>query len=174
MYLLLTPIFFQTIHKVLIMNSKSYIKLLPLSLASIFSLLLTTNIASAEKTSDAAAIEIINQDFETAMNTGNASGLAAIYTSEGQLLPPNSSIISGKDNIHTFWQGAIDQGIASAELDTIELEVLGDTANEIGHFILKAANGDVIDTGKYIVIWKKQNGNWKYHRDMWSSSNPAK
>ncbi len=156
------------------MNSRQSLKRLQLSLAGIFSLLLVTNIALAENSTDATEIEIVNQNFEMAMNTGNASGLAAIYTADGQLLPPNNSIISGQDNIRTFWQGAIEQGIANAELDTIELEILGDTANEIGRFTLKAQNGDVIDTGKYIVIWKKENGNWKYHRDMWSSSNPVK
>jgi hypothetical protein len=37
----------------------------------------------------------------------------------------------------------------------------------------KAQDGSILDTGKYIVIWKRENGAWKWHRDIWNSSRPA-
>jgi ketosteroid isomerase-like protein len=39
---------------------------------------------------------------------------------------------------------------------------------------LLVANGSVADAGKYIVIWKKDGGTWKLHRDIWTTSPPAK
>jgi ketosteroid isomerase-like protein len=64
-------------------------------------------------------------------------------------------------------------GIAEATLKTIELEAHGDTANEIGAYTLRAGDGGVLDQGKYVVIWKREGGQWKLHRDIWNSSLPA-
>ncbi len=120
-----------------------------------------------------AEIEKVNRSFEIAMNEANADGLAAVYTQDGQALPPNAPIFSGVENIKGFWQGAIDMGVASVKLESVELDVVADTAIEIGAFELKAADGGVIDRGKYIVVWKQENGQYKWHRDIWNSSNPA-
>lgn len=121
----------------------------------------------------AIAIETVSQKFEAAMAAGSAPRLTAIYTAEGQLLPPNNPMIKGHDNIQAYWESVLAMGIATADLETIELDELGDTAVEVGLFVMKDHDGALVDTGKYIVIWKKENGQWKYHRDIWSSSNAA-
>lgn len=118
-------------------------------------------------------IEAVDRQFEAAMRSGSASRLADVYSDDGQALPPNAATVSGRANIEAFWQGAIDMGIADVELKTVELEELGDTAIQLGHFVLKAADQSVVDNGKYIVVWKRQDGAWKWHRDIWNSSNPA-
>ncbi len=119
---------------------------------------------------EAAAIESVNQAFEAAFGRGDAAGLTAIYTEDGQILPPNSPILSGNKDIHDYWQGAIDSGVKSAMLDTVELDQQGDTAVEVGTYVMHSQEDTIIDEGKYVVIWKKNNGEWKYHRDIWSSS----
>jgi ketosteroid isomerase-like protein len=30
--------------------------------------------------------------------------------------------------------------------------------------------GAVMDSGKFIVIWKQEGGRWKLHQDIWNSS----
>jgi ketosteroid isomerase-like protein len=95
-----------------------------------------------------------NKSFMEAFARGDAAGLAALYTAGGQLLPPNSDVVSGRDAIRAFWQGAIDMGLKEARLDTMEAEGVG-------------------NTGKYVVIWKTEAGGWKLHRDIWNSSRPA-
>jgi hypothetical protein len=40
----------------------------------------------------------------------------------------------------------------------------------LGKYKMNAAgNGD---TGKYIVVWKRQDGVWKLHADIWNSDAP--
>ena len=117
----------------------------------------------------AAAIE----QFMAAFSRGDAAGCAALYTEQGQLLPPNSDVIAGKQAIQTFWQSAMHMGITAAKLETAEVEGHGNTANEVGTYILQGAGGQVLDTGKYVVIWKQEAGQWKLHRDIWNSSRPA-
>jgi ketosteroid isomerase-like protein len=120
-----------------------------------------------------AALSGANEKFMTAFRQGDAAGCAACYTEEGQLLPPNSDVIAGKPAIQTFWQGAMNLGIRAVTLETVEVEDLGNTANEVGKYTLQGVEGQVLDTGKYVVIWKQEAGQWKLHWDIWNSSRPT-
>jgi uncharacterized protein (TIGR02246 family) len=120
-----------------------------------------------------AGIMAANETFMAAFSRGDAAGCAACYTEQGQLLPPNSDVIAGKPAIHTFWQGAMNMGITAAKLETVEVEDHGNTAIEGGKYTLEGAGGQVLDTGKYLVIWQQEAGQWKIHRDIWNSSRPA-
>jgi len=64
-------------------------------------------------------------------------------------------------------------GLEEVVLETLELEAHDETAHEVGRYTLKAAGGQVTDTGKYLVIWKREGGSWKLHRDIWTTSQPA-
>ena len=114
-----------------------------------------------------------NQHFMDAFARGDAAGLANLYTVGGQLLPPNSEVVAGRDAIRAFWQGAMDMGLKEAKLDTVEAERTGETAVEVGKYTLRAAGGQVADAGKYVVVWKMEGGGWKLHRDIWNTSQPA-
>lgn len=120
-----------------------------------------------------AAIAAPIAQFIAAFNRGDATGAAAVYTADGQVLPPNSAIVTGRQAIQTFWQGAMDMGIKAVTLETVEVERYGHTAYEVGTFTLQGAEGQVIDAGKYVVIWKQEDGQWKLHRDIFNSSRPA-
>ena len=118
------------------------------------------------------AIDASNQNFMANFGRQDAAGMASLYTATGSVLPANSDILSGAENVQAFWQGAFDMGLKEAVLETIELEVHGDTAIETGHYTLKAEGGAVADSGKYIVIWKNDGGTWKLHKDIWNTSQP--
>jgi uncharacterized protein (TIGR02246 family) len=119
------------------------------------------------------AIAAADEKFMAAFNRGDAAGLAALYTENGQLLPPNSDFVTGRQAIQAFWQGAMDMGIKSAKLEIVEVEGHGDTAIEVSKYTLSGEAGQVLDTGKYIIIWKQVDGQWKLHRDIFNSSVPA-
>jgi len=55
----------------------------------------------------------------------------------------------------------------------VEAEQSGDQIIEIGRYTLYGANDAQMDAGKYIVIWKQENGDWKLHRDIWNTNTPA-
>jgi uncharacterized protein (TIGR02246 family) len=119
------------------------------------------------------AITAANEEFMAAFNRGDAAGLAALYTENGQVLPPNSPFVTGKPAIQGFWQAVMDMGIKEAKLETVETEGHGDTATEVSKFTLYGEGGQVLDKGKYIIIWKREHGQWKLHRDIFNSSMPA-
>jgi ketosteroid isomerase-like protein len=63
-------------------------------------------------------------------------------------------------------------GITRVTLETMEVEAAGETAYEVGKFPLEAS-GSVADQGKYLVVWKRDGGDWRLHRDIWCTSRPA-
>jgi uncharacterized protein (TIGR02246 family) len=119
------------------------------------------------------AIATANENFMAAAKQGDAAALAALYTENGQVLPPNSDFVTGKEAIQAFWQAIRDMGIKAATLETVEVEGHGDTATEVGKYTLHGEEGQQLDKGKYIVIWKQEEGQWKLHRDIFNTSMPA-
>jgi ketosteroid isomerase-like protein len=120
-----------------------------------------------------ASLLAANAAFMAAFSRGDAAACAACYTAQGQVLPPNNDILTGPQAIHTFWQGAMHMGITVVKLDTVEVEGHDHTAYEVGQYTLQGAGGQMFDTGKYMVIWHQEAGQWKIHRDIWNSSQPA-
>ncbi len=119
------------------------------------------------------AIVAANEQFMIAFKSGDATAMAALYTEDAQLLPPNSDLVSGKQAVQVFWTTVFDMGIETAALETSEVEGVGDTAYEVGKYTLFIAGEQVADSGKYVVIWKRVNGQWKLYRDIWNTSVPA-
>ena len=116
------------------------------------------------------AITAANRDFMATFASGDAAGMARLYTTDGQLLPANSDFVSGSEAIQAFWQGVMDSGLKSAKLETLELDGYEDTAIEVGKYELGGSDGHTVDSGKYVVIWKNDDGRWKLHRDIWNTS----
>lgn len=119
------------------------------------------------------AISSANEDFMFTFSQGDAAGMAELYTKDGQVLPPNGDFVMGKEAIQSFWQALMDMGIKEAKLNIVEAEEQGDLAYEVSKYTMQDAEGQVLDQGKYIVIWKQENGQWKLHRDIFNSSLPA-
>jgi ketosteroid isomerase-like protein len=126
-----------------------------------------------ESTKIRETMEAANAKFTSLFSRGDAAAMAAAYTEGGQVLPPNSDVVTGNQAIQAFWQGLMDTGVKGVQLETVEAEGEGPTAYEVGRFTLSDASGEMIDTGKYVVIWKQQGGQWKLHRDIFNSSRPA-
>ena len=121
---------------------------------------------------DAALREMreVNRTFEQeVVGRGDFSAIDRVYTRDATILPPGGQVVTGRDAIRSFWQQAAkDLGVTSIRLDPFEVEVAGDTAYEV-------ARGEVGTTGgaipiKYIVVWRREDGAWRWHRDIWNTS----
>ena len=125
----------------------------------------TVDISSDIRTADDA--------FEQKFFQGDATGVAELYTSKAMLFPAGSDVVKGKTAIQDFWQGAMNMGIKAVKLNIVEVEQQGDAAVEVGLYQLKGAGGEMIDEGKYVVVWKQEEGEWKLHRDIWNTNKPS-
>ena len=142
----------------------------------LFFALLSCAKPSMDVTAVRKAIEDVEAKFTVAFNQGDAAGVAALYTEDATLLPPNSEMIQGKQGIQDFWNGGFQMGLKDATLTTVDVGGSGDTAYSIGKYTLKIqpeGQEGMSDSGKYVVVWKRQaDDTWKYHVDIWNSSMP--
>jgi ketosteroid isomerase-like protein len=119
-----------------------------------------TTIAGMRKTNDLFCSTVVRRrDMEA---------LGQIYTPDAQILPPGADMIQGVAAIKNFWQQAIlGLDVQDASLVTVLAEPAGDTVVEIGRAALSLAGGQVVPV-KYVVHWKRHEGEWKWHTDIWN------
>jgi ketosteroid isomerase-like protein len=97
----------------------------------------------------------------------DAKTVAGLYTTTARVIAPGAEIAAGREAIATYWQGAIDSGLVVLTLETIDVEAAGDTAYELGKLRLRNPDGSE-GVARYVVVWKRVDGAWKLHRDIWN------
>ncbi len=115
--------------------------------------------------------EIFNSEV---FGNRNFAALDGIYTSDARILPPGAPMVSGREAIKKFWSDLIQSANAeSAVLITVDVMPAGDGLVEIGRATLaleppgqSKAELEV----KYVVFWRRENGRWKWHVDIWNQN----
>ena len=114
-------------------------------------------------------------EFSAMATAGNAAKLATLYTSDAVFMPPNGAAVKGRANIQAWFQKEIDAGASNLKLSPFESRTSGDLAFEAGTYSIemKPKTGKpVSDTGKYIVVFKKEGADWKISHDIFNSDLP--
>ena len=122
------------------------------------------------------AIEANIAHLVEAYAAGDSATTASLYTDDAVVLPANGEVRRGKAAIQSGIESDL-QIVSDLSLSTSDLEVIGDTANELGTYSIKlllpGQEEAIEDRGKYMVVWKKQaDGSWKLHWDIWNSDLP--
>lgn len=117
-----------------------------------------------------AVLAALDSKWEEAYASGDQERIAAVYTEDAVLLPPNHPIVDGRADIGAYLGGMMASG-AAISLEHRELEVHGDIALRTLTYEIRA-DGQVVDTGKALEVWKKVDGEWLLHRDAFNSSVP--
>jgi ketosteroid isomerase-like protein len=141
--------------------------------SSLLATLMAVSLLGAAVVSNAAAndaratVDKLNQAFMAAFERGDVDGVMRLYSSNATLFPPGTPPIVGATAIGGFWKKIMASGVKRIVPKTTELDVHGDTMIELGEFdvVREAAP---VQRGRFCVIWKRENGNWKVHRDLWN------
>ncbi len=106
-----------------------------------------------------------------AFNSGDAAGLALMYTEDSQVLPPDRPIVSGHAAIEEFWK-TYNPGQVRLEVSGVESNLLGETWFREGTYSAKFADEGEPRIGKFIELWTKVGSAWLLYRHMWSPNSP--
>jgi uncharacterized protein (TIGR02246 family) len=122
----------------------------------------------------AAEIAANNRAFENAVAAGNVDAIAALLAPDVVALPPDGPVVTGRDAVSQLWASAIrEHGMTSCRITTDTLDIVGDMASDVGHATMTVAPpGGDSETAriKYLVVWKRLNGRWLLHRDIWNAT----
>ncbi len=139
------------------------------------------NNAKIEKAGNAAfdlaevrsAIEASHRQYSKNFLDGDLASFGNHYTSDACVFPTHFSKMCGTEAINAFFNQAYAMGIRNIKLTPIEIMGGPNEVIETGIYELLADGDFTVDKGKFIVIWKKEHGNWKMYRDIWNTDSPA-
>ena len=103
----------------------------------------------------------------------DAAGIAELYAEDGAVMPPNAPIGKGRAAIQQTWTSmmrtpSFDLTFAPEQ---IVVSSSGDMALDRGTYSLTIAPDGTTqtDTGKYVVVWRKIDHEWKAAADIFNS-----
>ena len=118
-------------------------------------------------------IDAANKSFTEALGKGDSAGVASFYTADAKFMGPNGPAVVGRANIQSVIGGFIKGGVTNLELTATEVWGDENALVEEGIMTLSTKDGKPVDKGKYLVVWKKEDGKWKLHRDIFNSDLPV-
>lgn len=128
---------------------------------------------------DEAAVRAMDAEWARAATAGDGNAIAALYTADAVVMPPNEATRRG-DAAKQYWIDFANQFTAQAELATEVVEGRGDLAFTSGTWRMtltpKTAGAKAMPSqeGKYLGVMKKQaDGSWKLAYDIWNVGAPA-
>lgn len=138
-----------------------------------------TEAGSVDPAAVEAEIDARGNEFERAIEANDADAVAVMYADDAILLPPNAPRVTGMQGIRASFAEWLEMDPdAAVELTADEVVVAesGELAYEIGTAQVSGSTpdgGTYEDTGKYLVVWENEGGEWMMVADMWSSDAPA-
>ena len=127
--------------------------------------------------SDEQAIRTANARWLQLISNKDAAGIGQLYAEDGVALPQNYKAAVGREAIGQWWASQMKTpGYAlTFGTDQLVFSTPGDMALDRGwyRFSAKGPNGPNNDTGKYVVVWRKIDGEWKIAADIFNTDLPA-
>ena len=130
--------------------------------------------AEAKSTaSDEQAIGTANARWLELISKKDAAGIGQLYAEDGVALPPNFKAVVGREAISQWWasQMKTPDFTMTFGTDQLVLSTAGDMALDRGwyRFSAQGPSGPIKDTGKYVVVWRKIDGEWKVAADIFNT-----
>lgn len=80
--------------------------------------------------------------------------------------------VVGRENIQHAMSGIVASGITKVDIRTSDVYGTEDLIAEEGELTLYVDDAAVAEE-KYIVLWKKEDGQWKLFRDIFNSNSTS-
>lgn len=101
----------------------------------------------------------------------DTEGIVNCYTSDGVIFPNKRKILKGEAELKTFWTVPENVAIIHHKITPEEITIKGKTAYDYGYYEGKTRlpDGSINEwQGKYVIVWKKVNKEWKIYLDIWN------
>ncbi len=109
-------------------------------------------------------------NFSEAYKTAEYDKLTSFYSTDGKIFPVGTDIIVGHDAIKKRWILPKGATIISHKVTPKEIKIINDYAYDYGYYEGSSTdkNGVYPFKGKYVIIWKKVESDWKIYLDIWN------
>jgi ketosteroid isomerase-like protein len=118
-------------------------------------------------------IEGKNNQFTKAHITGDSAFLVNIFTKDAKVFAPNSDVVIGRPAIAVVNSQYLKLDIKEFREETIAFYGNEDYLIDEGNYYFRYGKDNTIDKGKYLNVWKKEDGDWKLYSNIWNTNMPA-
>jgi len=118
-------------------------------------------------------IEATNNALTAALAKGDSVAVGNYYTIDAKFMDNGAPAFVGRAKIQSLWAGFIKEGANKLKLTTLEVWGNENVITEEGTYDFKSNEDKPIAVGKYIAVWKKEDGKWKLHRDIPNTDIPV-
>ncbi|MEZ5921970.1 MAG: DUF4440 domain-containing protein [Parvularculaceae bacterium] len=119
------------------------------------------------------AIRKINEQWLALIRDHDAAAVSKLYAVDGAMMAPGAPIAQGQPALENAWGGLMQlPGFGlTFEADQIVVASGGDMALDRGTYQLSldGPDGSTQDIGKYVVVWRNIDGQWKVAADIFNS-----
>ena len=116
------------------------------------------NLATLEK-----EIELRLREYERHLQNEDSIALGNMYMMDAEVIP--STV--GRESITKVFGKLIRNNITGSSFKTMHLWGNDQLLVEEGIGSWSHKNGEIVNTGRYLLIWQKDDGEWKILRDTW-------
>jgi len=125
---------------------------------------------------DKAEVQAVIAKYESALNASNTDDVLTLYGKNPIFMPQHAPAQVGRAAVKQAYDNVFSTIKLDVEFSIHEVEVLGDTAwvrtSSAGQTRILANDVVVNEGNNELFIFKKENGDWKIHRYLFSTNQP--
>ena len=121
---------------------------------------------------DQDKIKAVIQQLTVAFNAKDAGKAAALYTPEAVVMPPNKTLMRGRNFVEQYYTSRFGEGATDLVLQPNEIKGSGTLAVAMGDYrlVLAPAQGSQRrDRGKFVWIFRELDNTWRIDGIIFSS-----
>ena len=118
-----------------------------------------------------AHINKMNESYSERFMTGDTAFYNSRYCKNAEVYSPGMPAVKGLDSIISFFYQGGSNKEAKIELPLGNIYGNEELVVEEGTYNFPDGKGGSVDKGKFIALWKQEEGTWKLFREIWNTDN---
>ena len=129
-----------------------------------------SNQSTVDTAAEADTIMALEREWSQKFGDGDIEWIMDLHAADAVQLPPGAEPVVGLDAMRAAWQGMIDtEGLEISWQPTAAyVSTSGDMAYDYGTATMTTPDGSA--PMKYLVVWTRQDGQWKVAADMFNAN----
>lgn len=118
-------------------------------------------------------IETANRQYGERFQTSAPAFYEARYTADACIMPEKMEQICGRQAIAAYYFNSGLNKPFQMQISSTEISGGPQTVIEEGAYALNDSTGQMLDKGKFMATWVRENSQWKLRREIWNSDMPG-
>lgn len=111
-----------------------------------------------------------NAAFTAAHVAGDVAAIDAMFTRDATSFPPGAEPAHGPAELHALTVEYLKSGVTAFTERTTSLYGDADMLIDQGEYVVTYGPDHTVERGKYLNVWKPEDGTWKIHANIWNTS----